>query len=353
MASLSLLNVAKNYSGISAVRGISVEIPSGEFFSILGPSGCGKTTLLRMIAGFESPSAGVISLDGKDITRTPPQDREIGMVFQNYALFPHMTVFQNIAFGLHAQHRHRDEVEQRVRKMLDTVNLREKRNTSVTELSGGEQQRVAVGRALVVEPSVLLFDEPLSNLDIALRLKTREEIRALQHRTGITTVYVTHDQAEAMSLSDRVAVMREGRVEQMGKPETIYEDPASPFVASFVGGANILTGVVARGGRTLTIGVAQLSLPLQVTGVQEGPVKVALKPEGILLSPVVGVADLRGTVVAKEYLGFTTNFEVTVGDIRIRGCTLSNAFDKELQPGSDVNVSIDWKHAVFFPGGGE
>ena len=351
MASLILDRVSKSFAGTAAVGDVSIDIVSGEFFSILGPSGCGKTTLLRIIAGFESPSSGAIFLDGKDITSTSPQFRGIGMVFQNYALFPHMTVFQNIAFGLQTQKKSRDEIEERVRRIVETVRLGARIHASVSDLSGGEQQRVAVARALVVEPAVLLFDEPLSNLDVALRLQTREEIRTLQRKTGITTVYVTHDQSEAMSLSDRIAVMRSGKVEQTGTPAAIYDNPGTPFVASFVGGANILNATVDRKKRMLMIDELESRARWQLRSAYDGPVTLALKPEAVAVSAPLRAGGIRGVIETKEYLGFTTNFDIRVGTRQLRASALSTAVGEDLQPGSEVQVTIDWSRCIVFPGG--
>ncbi|MDH3253085.1 MAG: ABC transporter ATP-binding protein, partial [Ignavibacteria bacterium] len=238
MSTLSLHGISKHFPSTLAVRHVQIDIPAGQFFSILGPSGCGKTTLLRIIAGFENPTEGRIVIDGKDVTSVAPQRRGIGMVFQHYALFPHMTVFENVAYGLQTQKIPRAQIQSRVNQVLESVDLLGKTETPVPSLSGGEQQRVAVARALVIEPAILLFDEPLSNLDVSLRLRTREEIRSLQRKTGITTVYVTHDQGDAMSLSDRIAVMRQGVFEQVGSPFELYNIPQSPFVAQFLGDAN-------------------------------------------------------------------------------------------------------------------
>ncbi len=292
MAVLSLRDVTKRFGNVDAVSGVSAGIPSGQFFSILGPSGCGKTTLLRMIAGFESVSSGTILLDGKDITTVRPEARGIGMVFQNYALFPHMTVFGNIAFGLEAKHIPSDDIRKKVESVLDAVRLRDKADAPVPLLSGGEQQRVAVARALVLEPALLLFDEPLSNLDVTLRLQTREEIRSLQRKTGITTVYVTHDQAEAMSLSDRVAVMRAGKFEQVGAPADVYEAPVSPFVAGFVGGGNLIHGMVKDGLRFETNGTA-LTFPAGFAAPVQGKAVLAIKPEAITISAGQGESHWR------------------------------------------------------------
>jgi iron(III) transport system ATP-binding protein len=350
VSTLSLKNISKRFNESPVVEDISLEIRSGEFFSILGPSGCGKTTILRMIAGFEIPGAGSICLDEKDITSSLPQHRGIGMVFQNYALFPHMTVFQNVAFGLETKKLGKDEIRSRVEKMLDSVRLRDKINTPVPLLSGGEQQRVAVARALVVEPAVLLFDEPLSNLDVALRLSTREEIRRLQRRTGITTLYVTHDQSEAMSLSDRIAVMKSGRIVQVGSPSDIYERPRNAFVAEFLGGANVLHGSHDGTTGVFTSGSFHATIPARVWE-KSGKLVLAIKPEAIVLDPVAkdiaGASEAR--IIEKEYLGFTTTFLVDVGGMTLRVTALSSQFIRTLDAGNTVSVHFDWSHIVPLP----
>jgi ABC-type Fe3+/spermidine/putrescine transport system ATPase subunit len=347
MAKLSLHNVSKAFGSVNAVSGVSLEIASGEFFSILGPSGCGKTTLLRMIAGFEAVTSGKISLDGKDITSLPAQVRGIGMVFQNYALFPHMTVFGNIAFGLETRRLQAAVIRKKVESILDAVRLRDKIDTPVPLLSGGEQQRVAVARALVVEPALLLFDEPLSNLDVALRLQTREEIRSLQRRTGITTVYVTHDQAEAMSLSDRVAVMRAGACEQVGSPVEVYESPVSPFVAGFVGGGNTLAGEIGVGGVFETDGTT-LSLPAAFSGNRWGKAVLAIKPEAITLGPDFETEGIPAIVEDREYLGFTTNFIVNASGLRLHVSAISSPETSALRPGVRARMRIDWTRCVLY-----
>ena len=347
MSIVTLRNLSKYFKDTHAVRDVSLEIRSGEFFSILGPSGCGKTTLLRMIAGFEQPTSGEIFVDGVEITNVPPQDRGIGMVFQNYALFPHMTVFGNVAFGLETKNIQKAEIRRRVEKILDAVHLLHKIQTRVPLLSGGEQQRVAVARALVVEPAVLLMDEPLSNLDVALRLKTREEIRALQRRFGITTVYVTHDQSEAMSLSDRIAVMRGGRVEQVGAPSEIYEVPASAFVAEFLGGANVLEGRVDVSVQQFVSGALSLNVPPElVAGQQNANVTLAIKPEAISLSPT-GAGGLAAKIVHAEYLGFITNFVVEINGVSLRVTSMSSALTKQLRSGDGVEIRINWSKCIF------
>lgn len=348
MSIVALRNLSKHFKDTHAVQDVSVEIRSGEFFSILGPSGCGKTTLLRMIAGFEQPTSGGIFVDGVEITNVPPQARGIGMVFQNYALFPHMTVFENVAFGLETKNVSKTEINQRVEKILDAVHLLHKIQTPVPQLSGGEQQRVAVARALVVEPAVLLMDEPLSNLDVALRLKTREEIRALQRRFGITTVYVTHDQSEAMSLSDRIAVMRAGRVGQVGTPSEIYELPASAFVAEFLGGANVLRGRLEVSALQFVSGEFCLNLPAElVAGQQDGNAMLAIKPEGITLLLPGGYA---AKIIHAEYLGFITNFVVETNGVSLRVMSMSTPLTKQLRPGDGVELRIDWSKCIILPG---
>src|SRR5512141_1365968 len=246
MAFLELSGIQKRFPGgaAPAVEDFTLAVDKGEFVSFLGPSGCGKTTTLRMIAGFERPTAGRIAVDGADITWRPPNQRNVGMVFQSYALFPNMTVADNVGFGLRVRKRSKDQIRRRVDELLTLINLPDKGDRYPWQLSGGQQQRVALARALAFEPEVLLLDEPLSALDAKIRVALRLEIRQIQRQLGITTVYVTHDQEEALSLSDRVVVMSEGRIEQVGKPFEIYNFPSTPFVASFVGTLNLLRGKV-------------------------------------------------------------------------------------------------------------
>ncbi len=347
MSNVTLRNLSKTFRDTPAVRDINLEIPSGEFFSILGPSGCGKTTLLRMIAGFEQPTSGGIFVGGVEMTKIPPERRGIGMVFQNYALFPHMTVYENVAFGLETKNVAKAEIMRRVEKILDAVHLLHKIQTRVPQLSGGEQQRVAVARALVVEPSVLLMDEPLSNLDVALRVKTREEIRSLQRKFGITTVYVTHDQSEAMSLSDRIAVMRGGKVEQTGSPAEMYEMPVSSFVAEFLGGANVLEGKLDVSALRFESGSMMVKVPPGlVMNQQSGNVTLAIKPEAITLLPSA-TGGFEANIVHSEYLGFTTNFVVETNGITLRVTSMSSELTKQLHPGDKADIRIDWSKCII------
>ncbi|MBO8141716.1 MAG: ABC transporter ATP-binding protein, partial [Firmicutes bacterium] len=248
---------------VVAVNNVSLDIKEGEMVTFLGPSGCGKTTTLRMVAGFELPTEGRISIGGQDVTFLPPNKRDTAMVFQSYAIFPHLSVKENVAFGLRLKRLSEQEIETRVKRMLEMVGLGGMASRSPEQLSGGQQQRVALARAIVNEPSVLLFDEPLSNLDAKLREQMRHEIRALQQRLGITSIYVTHDQSEAMTLSDRIVVMRDGRIEQVGTPIEIYTRPANRFVASFIGTANLIPArVTARDGEGVEVRLVERSLRL-------------------------------------------------------------------------------------------
>lgn len=298
---------------VTAADHVSLVISQGEFLTLLGPSGCGKTTTLRLIAGFEFPTSGRILLDGKDIAHTPPNKREMAMVFQSYALFPHLTVFENIAYGLRLRRKSTGEIEQTVRETMTLVNLTGLEHRLPATLSGGQQQRVALARAMAVRPKVLLFDEPLSNLDAKLRVSLRAEIRQLQKRLGITSVYVTHDQAEAMSLSDRVVVMNAGRVEQVSTPSELYIRPATRFVADFIGRANFLPVSVARvedKHAVVHLRGQTLCVPAH-PGVAPGPATLMLRPEAIRLYPQdTPAARFAGRVRSATYLGSTVEYEI-------------------------------------------
>jgi putative spermidine/putrescine transport system ATP-binding protein len=281
MTHLTLSNISKHFGDFTAVRDFNLEVERGEFVSFLGPSGCGKTTTLRMIAGFEVPTTGMIAIDDEDITNKSPSQRNVGMVFQSYALFPNMTVAQNIGFGLRIRKESDDAIKKRVNKMLALIHLEEKGDSFPYQLSGGQQQRVALGRALAIHPEVLLLDEPLSALDAKIRVSLRAEIRAIQKELGITAIYVTHDQEEALSISDRIVVMNSGKIDQVGTPFEIYNFPQTKFVASFVGTLNTAEVEVidpAKGLLSLD-GIRLESEDDKVGKVKGEKVMIAIRPE--------------------------------------------------------------------------
>lgn len=314
MKDLELKNVTKTFGSFTAVRHFSIEVEKGEFVSFLGPSGCGKTTTLRMIAGFIEPTAGEVFIQGQKVNDLPPYYRDTGMVFQNYALFPHMTVFDNIAFGLRYRKTPKDEIGDRVREMLQLVRLPGLEDRKPSELSGGQQQRIALARALIIKPKVLLLDEPLSNLDAKLREGLRIELRQIQREVGITSIFVTHDQEEALTLSDRVIVMNEGEIVQTGTPYEVYESPQSLFVGRFLGQSNLFEGKVLsnEGGEPIVQLQGGLTLGAStMESVKEGDtVKVLIRAEriGVLEKTVRkhregGMNVLKGTIENFSYLG--------------------------------------------------
>jgi putative spermidine/putrescine transport system ATP-binding protein len=316
MSYLELTDIQKRFGDSVAVSDFNLAAEAGEFVSFLGPSGCGKTTTLRMIAGFEQPTSGQITINGQNVTHVPPNKRNVGMVFQSYALFPNMTVADNIGFGLRVRKRAKDQIRKRVGELLEIVNLPDKGGRYPYQLSGGQQQRVALARALAFEPQVLLLDEPLSALDAKIRVALRHEIRQIQRQLGITTVYVTHDQEEALSLSDRVVVMSEGRMEQVGTPFEIYNFPTTAFVASFVGTLNVLPGVVADAGRgELTIANQPVRLAHGFEGTRGREIKVALRPEMVSLGASMdGQNQLTGKVTDVSFLGSIVRIRVALGN---------------------------------------
>ncbi|MBL8325973.1 MAG: ABC transporter ATP-binding protein [Rubrivivax sp.] len=300
-AGIEFRNVTKRYGGADSplvVKGIDLVVPKGTLTTILGPSGCGKTTTLRMIAGLDAPTGGRILIDGTDVTTLGPAERNVSMVFQSYALFPHMSVIENVSYGLVVSGVGKDESARRARNAMDSVGLAGYDQRSPSELSGGQQQRVAVARSLVLEPSVMLFDEPLSNLDARLRRSMREEIRALQQRLNLTVAYVTHDQSEALAVSDQIIVMDAGRIAQAGSPRELYEQPASEFVAGFMGEAMLFTGEALADGR-VRVGPLHLASNRDVA---PGPVKVAVRPEAWQVGPPAPDA-LAARLVKQAYLG--------------------------------------------------
>ena len=336
--SVEFKNITKQYSeaGPLVVKGISFTVPKGTLTTILGPSGCGKTTTLRMIAGLESPSGGSIWIDGRDVTTLGPAERNVSMVFQSYALFPHMNVIENVSYGLTVSGMPREQAQQRARMTLETVGLVGYDERLPSELSGGQQQRVAVARALVLEPAVLLFDEPLSNLDARLRRSMREEIRALQQRLKLTVAYVTHDQAEALAVSDQIIVMDAGVIAQAGSPQALYERPATEFVAGFMGEAMLFPGTALADGRV------QLG-PLAFKprhAVAQGKVKVAVRPEAWALMEAnsASTGTLAATVSKCAYLGSV--LEVTLATELGEIFVVSPEVERDWRPGDSARLQL-------------
>ncbi len=347
---LRLNDIGKRFGEFVAVDDVSLEVPEGEFLTLLGPSGCGKTTTLRMIAGFETATSGQVLLSGRDITRLPPQQRGIGMVFQNYALFPHLNVFENVAFGLRASGVKRAQVQNRVASALELVGLGDLSKRRVQDLSGGQQQRIAVARAIAPEPRLLLLDEPLSNLDAAMRERTRIELRALLKRLGMTAIFVTHDQEEAFALSDRVAVMNQGKLQQVGPPEQLYHHPANLFVAGFMGRANLLHATVSgtQGDRIVcetAAGAHLIAVP--VGSVRAGQkIRVLLRPETLHLmarSDEALPGDLGGVVADRRFAGAYTYYQIKLAnnEITVIGGT------RGARVGDPVHVRVDPQARIY------
>ncbi len=315
MSRLSLDRLGKRYGDAVAVGSVTLDIADGELVVLLGPSGCGKTTTLRMVAGFVAATAGDVRLDGRSILALPPYRREMGLVFQSYALFPHMTVARNIAFGLEMRGAGRAALDARVAEMLRLTRLEQFAHRLPRELSGGQQQRVALARALAPHPRVLLLDEPLSNLDAALRAEVGRDIRLMQRDAGLTTIMVTHDQDEAMAMADRLVVMKDGFVQQTGTQEDVYERPATAFVAGFIGRANLLQGAISDGSVVTVDGV-----PLHLAGTYagSGACTLALRPERLQIAPPNSTGDgcVRGTVELASYLGASREHLVRIGPDR-------------------------------------
>jgi len=357
-----LSKVSVEFAGVSLAYGrtqvltdVSIAIEPGEFFALLGPSGSGKSTLLRLLAGFLQPQSGAIRVAGEDVTRVPPWQRNIGMVFQNYALWPHMTVRQNVAFGLEERRLPRTEIDRRVAAALDLVGLGEYGVRRPGQLSGGQQQRVALARTIAVEPKVLLLDEPLSNLDAKLRIHMRVELLALQRKLGITTLFVTHDQEEALSICDRVAVLDGGVIQQVGTPVALYDTPANRFIATFVGTINLLRGTVAlaRGGmvfRSEALG----DIPLGNTAATTGTAELAIRPHALQLAAPGGTADgartwLDGTVAEREFLGEFVRYSVKVGRAELVVDQPHYFGEPGFAPGASVTVGINLAQARLLP----
>ena len=348
-SSVTFENVSKVYGGtVKAVDNISLKVDAGTLVTLLGPSGCGKTTTLRMIAGLEFASAGRILIGEQDVSRLPATDRDVSMVFQSYALFPHMTVDENVAYGLKLSGFSRAEVRERADAGLALVGLKGYGNRMPSELSGGQQQRVAVARALVLEPQVLLFDEPLSNLDAKLRRRVREEIRDIQTSLGLTVVYVTHDQEEALAVSDKIIVMNNAVIAQVGTPRQLYEAPDTAFVADFIGEANIIPCVVEKiTGDQASVRIENLTLRLAARGLKAGAAKLAVRPNRILLEPAKAKTGFVGKLLKTTYVG--SHWEYTIETAS--GPLFAKALDGDdrLTAGKSVSVSFSAEGPVLLP----
>jgi spermidine/putrescine transport system ATP-binding protein len=338
VADVTLENVVKRFDDAVAVDGISLEVPRGAFFALLGPSGCGKTTTLRMIGGFEEPTEGRILLGDRDVVGLPPYKRDVNTVFQSYALFPHMTIEQNVAFGLERRGVGKGEVKGRVAEMLELVGLAGFGGRKPRQLSGGQQQRVALGRALVNQPRVLLLDEPLGALDLKLRKQMQLELKRIQHEIGITFVHVTHDQEEAMTMADAIAVMNRGRIEQLGRPEALYERPATAFVAGFLGVSNLLPGTV-EGADAVRLDEGTV-VRAEVDG-RSGRVAAGVRPEKITLGTGGGANELPGTVSETAYIGVATQVVVrtAAGTVQVLAQNMDSG---GRVPSLGSNVILSW-----------
>jgi putative spermidine/putrescine transport system ATP-binding protein len=337
---LILNHLTKRYSSVIAVDDLSLDVARGELVALLGPSGCGKTTTLRMVAGLLAPTSGQVVLEDRPITTLPPYRRNMGLVYQNYALFPHLTVGQNIAFGLEMRGLPRHQIYDRVREVLSLVRLDGFEQRRIRQLSGGQQQRVALARALVIRPAVLLLDEPLSNLDAKLREEMRIEIREIQRKLRITTLFVTHDQTEALTIADRVAVMNHGRLEQVGSPQEIYESPASLFVATFIGRANLIRGIVVDSGpdRALvrTEGGNTVAAPRPLP--RSSPVTLLIRPHRIRLASAKSDTGLQGMVRRVTYQGDLVRYEVATAAGTIVVERPTDEIGVSFQVGDEVSV---------------
>lgn len=355
MKSVRLDKVSKMFGKTRGVENVDININPGEFFTFLGPSGCGKTTTLRMIAGFYFPTEGKVIFDDQDVTTLQPNKRNIGMVFQNYALFPHMTVFENIAFGLEVRKLSKSDIRAKVEKAQSMVHLEQYGHRKINELSGGQQQRVALARALVIEPNILLLDEPLSNLDAKLREETRLEIKRLQLELGVTTIYVTHDQTEAMAMSDRIMVMDNGVIQQVGSPEEIYNKPINKFVASFIGESNVLDGTIEQISENNVS--ARTADGLQLTGFKSNsapnltlrtgePIKLSIRPEA--LSEGQGPNQFSAEVQFVEFTGVMINYIVKANETIFKVMVV-NKGNKVMNRGEKIMLHIP-ERSIYFIG---
>ena len=341
---IGIENVSKHFGEHRAVDDVTLSIEKGEFFSLLGPSGCGKTTTLRMLAGFEIPTEGRILLDGQPVHDIPPYKRDVNMVFQSYALFDHLDIADNVAFGLKRRKVEKPEIARRVAEALELVNLSERANARTNELSGGQRQRVALARALVNRPQVLLLDEPLGALDLKLRRQMQVELKQIQREVGITFVYVTHDQEEALSMSDRIAVMSSGKVVQCGPPEDVYEHPSGEFVAGFIGISNLLSGSVVGEGKVRLANGLEVPVELPADCTDGAAVNISIRPEKIAIDEEVtdGMVAMEGRIEARVYLGVMTQITVSLGDgshlVALEQAWHRSRADDRWEPGMDVRI---------------
>ena len=352
MIQVALENVSKVYGKVQAVQSVNLDVQQGEFFTLLGASGSGKTTLLRLIGGFETPDTGCIYIGGKDVSRLPAYRRNVHTVFQDYALFPHLSVFDNVAYALQAKRSPAQEITPRVTQVLKLVQLAEMAQRLPTQLSGGQKQRVALARAIVDRPDVLLLDEPLSALDAKIRVELRQELKQLQRQTGISFIYITHDQEEALALSDRIAILKSGKLLQVGTLLSVYEHPADLYVAEFIGRANFLDGVLINvdGDR----GKVQIGDRLEETIVEGSlntaiapgsAVRLVVRPENICLSHATGYA---ATIIQSQYLGYATSYLVNALGLTLHVMELRRRGTSPYKEGERVFISWEWTEALIF-----
>ncbi len=351
---VDIRGVNLSFGKTHVLKGIDLQIKPGEFFAFLGPSGCGKTTLLRLIAGFESCQSGEVLIGERNVAHLPPWRRDVGMVFQSYALWPHMTVRKNVAFGLEERKFPRAEIGPRVEAALDLVGLSEYAERRPSQLSGGQQQRVALARTIVVEPQVLLLDEPLSNLDAKLRIQMRRELRLLQRKLSLTTIFVTHDQEEANTTSDRIAVIEQGIIQQVGTPMELYDRPANLFVANFLGVANVIAGIVSEEGDGLSFRSDDGAVAVALNTAGRGPRSIVFRPQNLTIQPAgqpapAGLTELAGKVSHMEFLGSVVRYQVSVGPHFL---LVDAAHEKGVVPmeeGADVKLFVNTDLVIDLP----
>ena len=353
---ITIVDAVKKYGDFTAIPDLSLEIQPGEFFTLLGPSGCGKTTLLRMIAGFNSIEGGQFYFGDRLINDLEPSKRNIGMVFQNYAIFPHLTVRKNVAFGLKNRKLPKDQIKEKTEAFMALMKISEYADRLPEKLSGGQQQRVALARALAIEPEVLLMDEPLSNLDAKLRVERRTVIKEIQNRLGITTVYVTHDQEEAMAVSDRIAVMNLGVIQQIGTPKTLYQRPSNRFVATFIGRSNLMDAVVKVNGseKSIVFNNGYTVKMDNLTEVTDGQkVSVSVRPEELVINSTSEGGSLTGTVLYSTFLGLNTHYIVELSDGSRAEIIQESQIDDIIENGTQVNMTVKAEKINVFTEDGE